>query len=143
MSEQSKSSFTTQELILVVSRESAEIISCLDESLFALSQKRSTLEEKAISRYFHQLVTSYGSIIVLLHKRLLSDVSEDKDWLVTLESLQKINETIKSSVEDLLKIIRYNLNFLEQYFEYDYASKLTRDSGYLNSLESIIEKLEK
>lgn len=143
MQEESNLSLTTQELALVVSRESAEIVALLDEALFALSQKRSTLEEKAISRYFHELVQLYGTIIALVHKRLVNGVLEDKAELVTLESLQNINTSVKDSVEDLLKIIRYNLNFLEQYYEYDYASKLTRDSGYISGLENIVTKLEK
>ncbi|MBY0357399.1 MAG: hypothetical protein K2W82_05295 [Candidatus Obscuribacterales bacterium] len=129
-----------QESALELSRECAEIIMLIDEILFAFCQKRSTLEEKTISRYLHGLTANYARGIELIHRESLTGGFQAPTWQSQLSSLRTINEKVRSSVHELLKIIRYNLNFLEQYFEYDYAFNLTQNSRFVEDLESWLNK---
>lgn len=142
-SENKPKASTALELTLDASLECAQLVAVIDEVLFALSQKRSTLEEKSISSYLHKLTVEYGHSLAFLHAKPQDMSLEAGAWLSALKSLRSINEKVSNSVHELLKIIRFNLNFLEQYFEYDYAFNLTQNSGFLEELQRVNIELAK
>lgn len=112
------------QLILQQSENCSKNIMLICQSLLLLSQKRRTLEEKAIASYFHELVRENAKIIELLHSHLSSNSSSAQKTLELLHRLQTVNENLRTRIEELLKILNYDFNFLEQYFEYDYCARL-------------------
>lgn len=129
------------EQALLSSKECSEIISIIDESLILLAQKRRTLEEKAIITHFHVFVQLYGSIITLLHEYISGLRYETERLKTQLNRLRTVNENLRKSVEELLKILKYNFNFLEQYFEYDYCAKLLNESEFKEDLQAVKDGL--
>lgn len=133
---------TPAQLVLTNSLESANIIVLIDESLLLLSQKRVTLEEKAIAAYFHKLVQSYAGIITELHVSMSSTQKTENTTIEVLARLRTVNENVRSCVQELLKILNYDLNYLEQYFEYDYCAKLINNQDHFLCLEAIKAELK-
>lgn len=130
------------EKALSTSREASLLIALIDETLILLSQKRRTLEEKAIAGYFHRLSSRYALLISSLHEFLASGDSVPCSAAEVFSKLQEVNENVRLRVEELLKTVKYNLNFLEQYFEYDYCAKLLYEDNFLADLESFHCRLE-
>ncbi len=134
------SSFDSGEQILEITLSCGELVTALSRSLFILRQKRRTLEEKAISNYFHQATQLLGLIVAKLHRAL--EKGEEKNIESTqLVLLETTTGDLKTRVDELLKILHYNLNFLEQYFEHDFFTKLSTESEALQNLQLVHEKL--
>lgn len=137
-------SLTPLQTLLQSSLESSRIIELIDEVLLLLSRKRTTLEEKTIAEYFHKLVKSLCTVLSLIHGCLLEtgrgqpSIGESQ-----LQRLQNVNEKVRTRIEELLKIVNYNMNHLEQYFEYDFCAKLIEEPGFLEEYEEVIGDLEK
>lgn len=129
------------QVVLQQSDESAKLISLIDECLLLLSEKRRTLEEKAIAEYFHQLASCYAGVLVLLHSCMSTQDSLEQPVLDLVNILRTVNEKVRNCVEELLKILKYNLNFLEQYFEYDYCARLRNNPELLDALEALRAEL--
>lgn len=133
-----KSDLTPLELKLLSCRDGSQVLLHIDECLLLLSQKRRTLEEKIIIRFFCKLAASYAAILRSLHENEpQSDPDLVTEPIAALERLQTVNENLDTLVQDLLKIIKYNLNFLEQYFEYDFSNKLLNNEQILQELAEI------
>lgn len=112
---------------LICSKECHENSMLLDECLLLLSSKRRTLEEKIIIKYFQELACSIAGIIKGLHMCMLrTPIIEPSQH--DLERLQTVNEKLSRILSDLLKILNYDFNFLEQYFEHDFSSSLLSNS---------------
>jgi hypothetical protein len=109
-------------------------------ALTGLSEKRVTLEEKMIRRHLHQLSGLCGQVAQEAHQMLTSHY--DANATVTLDELRSLNIEVQNVVADLLKIIRYNLNFLEQYYEYDYYSRLQNDHLFVERMQKIADDLK-
>lgn len=134
---------TPLQTILQSSLECSRIVEMIDEVLLLLSQKRRTLEEKAIAEYFHRIVVALSTILFMLHGWLIeTDASEQNFPAEVFKRLQNVNENLRNRIEDLLKIVKYNLNHLEQYFEYDYCAKLIAEPGLIEELEAVLADLE-
>lgn len=129
------------EIMVSVSGEASSNILLMNEAITLLLRKRRTLEEKAIARYFHCLINAYGRLIAHLHKHMSEDAAIDDSLIATLDRLRTVNENVRSSVDALLKILKYDLNFLEQYFEYDYCSKLLNETNLMGNLEELLDEL--
>lgn len=115
---------STEQLLLQQSQNCSQNIMLICQSLLLLSQKRRTLEEKAIAAYFHELASENATIIKLLHAGISNTGSSAETTAEVLCRLQTVNEILRTSIEELLKILNYNFNFLEQYFEYDYCTRM-------------------
>ena len=113
-----------EQLILQQSENCSKNIMLICQSLLLLSQKRSTLEEKAIAAYFHEIVRESARLIDLLHSEISNSKSIGETTVELLDRLRTVNENLRSLIEELLKILNYDFNFLEQYFEYDYCNHL-------------------
>jgi len=106
-----------------VIRQCAKILDQLAEAMQILLEKRVTLEEKMIRSYFLELANAYASIAATIVSTM-----EQKDAslieAVFIAQLTKLNEAVIETVEEFLKAARYDLNYLEQYFEFDFYGKL-------------------
>ncbi len=109
-------------------------------ALSSLSEKRVTLEEKMIRMHLHQLSAQCASVAQEAHLMLASHYDAIPDS--TLDELRSLSIEIQAVVADLLKIIRYNLNFLEQYYEYDYYSRLHNEHKFVERMQRIIDGLQ-
>lgn len=135
-----ESLLTRGEEVLEISLKCSELITAISKSTFILKQKRTTLEEKAISRYLHQCGNLLGLILAKLHKSLAERTEENLSQFA-LELIQNTTVDLRTRVDELLKILHYNLNFLEQYFEYDYLNQLANESQILENLQQAVEAL--
>lgn len=109
-------------------------------ALRGLSEKRVTLEEKLIRAHLHQLSAQSARVTQEAHQLLTSHY--DALSQNTLDELIALTAEVKNVVADLIKIIRYNLNFLEQYFEYDYYSRLQNEHKFVERMQKIVEQLQ-
>jgi hypothetical protein len=130
----------TETAWLVESKSLADAIGMMCEVIEALSTKRETLEEKMIKTYFHKLSISCCLCIQKVHQCFqmhpLTLASH------SIENLHVLNVDLCASLRELLKIVHYNLNFLEQYFEYDFNAKLHNEFLFQERLEQVIEQLD-
>lgn len=132
-----KEKFLSEEALLLT-KESAEIISMIEESLILLSGKRRTLEEKAIIARFHFWAQTYACIIQNLHSRMSAHELLGDEIVASMHKLRTVNEKVRKSLQELLKILKYDFNFLEQYFEYDYCARLLADTESVDELERLV-----
>lgn len=91
-----------------------------------LAAKRTTLEEKMIRNSLHQLGSTIGMSVTSAHRRWLEENSS-KTQPISVElliELDKLNAQIAEVLGEFLKMANYNPNYLEQYYEYDFAAKL-------------------
>lgn len=134
---------TPLQTLLQSSLDCSRIIEMIDEVLLLLSQKRTTLEEKTIAEYFHKLVRALCTVLSLLHGCLL-ETGRGQPTVAPehVQRLQIVNEKVRIRIEELLKIVNYNMNHLEQYFEYDYCAKLIEEPGFIQDYEEVISLLQ-
>ncbi len=135
-----ETSLSAGEQILELSLQCSELVTAITRSTFILKQKRTTLEEKAISRYLHQCSKLLGLILAKLHESLAERTEENLPQ-PSLDLLRETTVDLRNRVDELLKILHYNLNFLEQYFEYDYLNKLANESEALEKLQRVFDAL--
>ena len=108
-------------------------------ALTGLSEKRVTLEEKMIRMHLHQLSALFGRVAEEAHQMLASHYDANAE--IALDELRTLSAEVQNVVADLLKIIRYNLNFLEQYYEYDYYSRLQNEHKFVARTQKIVDDL--
>lgn len=125
-----------EQLLLQETENCSKNIMLISRSLLLLSQKRRTLEEKAIAAYFHEIVSQSAKIIDLLHSEISNSALLGQTTVELLDRLQNVNENLHNRIEELLKILNYDLNFLEQYFEYDFCSSML-EKKELHELQQI------
>jgi hypothetical protein len=99
------------------------IIYKLGNALILLKEKRCTVEDKIIMREFLELMAEYGQVLQNLPQ--LQEAINEHDLL---DSLNELNSLMLEMLSEFLKIFRYDLNFFEQYYEYDFINKLKQAS---------------
>jgi hypothetical protein len=119
-------------------RTAASILVAVDDCLAALEAKRITLEEKMIRRHMHLVAKTTAVIVQSVHETLLDNQPGSSERLA---QWQAINVQIVSGMEELLKIIRYDPNFLEQYYEYGFLTKLNEDFRWVEKLQEVANQL--
>jgi hypothetical protein len=118
----------------------------INEVVSRLTEKRVTLEEKMIRAYFHEFAANLVSCAAAAHTRLanayktstprqktsieISQLNQDLSLHTDAQALKELTEASEVVIDDLLRILRYDLNFLEQYYEYDYYTKLTNERDF-------------
>lgn len=112
------------------------VIESINSELALLESKRVTLEEKMIKQYLHDLAIQHSTVIGDLHSLLSNKRGEllKDEWL---EDLRQLNVEMLLSLGELLKATRYDLNYLEQYFEYDYYQRLQNESKFLERIQNL------
>jgi hypothetical protein len=117
-----------------------ECLNLITETLLILNAKRETLEEKMIKSIFHKLANALAKTIEIINSCCLEQKFPQHETVVEASNLF---EEIRLSVSELLKICRYELNFLEQYFEYDYCAKLHSEQRFVERVEEAFGELAK
>jgi len=109
------------------------VIKKISEALSILIDKRVTLEEKMIKSYFLRLASAQGHI----SEQLLTVLAQNEPAIKkeTLTELVRIADEVNDRLEEFLKAARYDLNYLEQYFEHRFASELERSHLLEDSLK--------
>ena len=116
-----------------------KIIDTIGQALADLSEKRVTLEEKMIRAHLHQVSAQCADIIREAHLVLSSH--SDAIALPALDGLPEMTSEILAVVSDLLKTVRYNLNYLEQYYEYDFNLRLENEYHFVERLKVVGESM--
>jgi hypothetical protein len=109
------------------------------ECLAILTAKRVTLEEKMIRQELHSLVANYGEVISVVHNRLAA--GKEPDWEV-LGRLRTMDFRVREEITKFLKALRYNLNYVEQYFEFDFCARLREEWGFSGESAEILAALK-
>ncbi len=124
--------------VLLLLFKSSSIVKNISEALIMMAEKRTTLEEKMINAYLTELASAHGQII----EHIFSNLSKinKKVPKAILAELHELDDKLLASVEDFLRAARHDLNYLEQYFEYDFYRSL-KDSKYLEDSERILEAI--
>lgn len=115
------------------------------EAMILLKDKRVTLEERYISHYLQKLSSKYLSLLTGVHTLLVSEYSDKQLKEVTdiLVNLNSLDLSIESLLADFIKVIKYNPNFLEQYYEHEFHEKLLYDEKFIERLEDLSSSLSK
>ncbi|CAN5615809.1 hypothetical protein BH11CYA1_BH11CYA1_40640 [soil metagenome] len=125
----------------------------INEIVSRMTEKRVTLEEKMIRTYFHQLAANLVNCAAVMHQGLANAYSDGTtrheqkteaivayagELLSLSNALEELLEASEVIVDDLLKILRYNLNFLEQYYEYGLYTKLTDECDFVTKSAQLL-----
>lgn len=112
------------------------VIENINSELALLDSKRVTLEEKMIKQYLHDLAIAYSSVVGNIHLVVSNSSVEllKEEWL---EDLKRLNHDLQQSLAELLKATRYDLNYLEQYFEHDYYLRLQNEMKFLERSQNL------
>jgi hypothetical protein len=118
----------------------SECLSSLTTAVAKLSEKRATLEEKMIKRYFHELAAEISAASSIVHTILSVEkelwTSENHDQTTQLTG------DILSRLQEFHKAIDYDWNYLEQYFEHGFYLELTENSHLLEKTREFVNKLK-
>ncbi|HNB22111.1 MAG TPA: hypothetical protein PKZ32_06835 [Candidatus Melainabacteria bacterium] len=118
----------------------SECLTSLTSAVSKLAEKRATLEEKMIKRYFHNLACEIADASSIVH-RILSE--EKESWSAeNHESTMQLTTDILSRLQEFHKAIDYDWNYLEQYFEHGFYLELTENSQLLEKTCQIVGKLK-
>jgi hypothetical protein len=121
--------------------KTAQILLRINEALIILDAKRVTVEEKMISSSFHQLSITLSKIIACSEKMIGED-SESRINGHLIEELRILNAETLEALDDFLKAARYDLNFLEQYYEHKFLERLHTDFLFVERAGKINDALE-
>ncbi len=142
--------------ILTVLDHNLNVVIKINEAISRLTEKRVTLEEKMIRIYFHKFAASLVRCGACFHDLLAeaygdsSTRHEQKTQMIVeratvlLSHANRLDELLRASeliIDDLIKILRYDLNFLEQYYEYGFYNKLTNECDFLNRSQDLLESI--
>jgi len=104
-----------------------------------LSEKRVTLEEKMITLQLHRISALCIRIARDAPLRLTQASAEGE--VAGLDQLRSLCQEMKDQLQELLKIINYDLNFLEQYFEFDFNARLQYEHRFVERLTEMAKSL--
>ena len=134
-----KSTLTIDRTILLeLISEILSVLGVLNKVLMIFNEKRETLEEKTIKEIFHKIARSSCLYLEKLYALLAQEKFADP---VKMAASKLLFSEIKLSTDELLNIARYDLNFLEQYFEYDYCAKLHSQCQFVERIDQLIASL--
>lgn len=126
------------EPLLQLTKLEIDCLNLITETILILNGKRETLEEKMIKSIFLKLANALAESIKVINLCCLENKFPPSE---IVDESSNLVEEIRLSVSELLKIVRYDLNFLEQYFEYDYCGKLHSEQRFVERVEEINRKL--
>jgi len=110
----------TPDRSLTLAETCAVAVSKVSQALSILANKRETLEAKMIKHYLSDLASICSLVI---SKGYQSEYLNRIDINFQREFQTTVAETT-AQVEKLIDVAKYNSNFLEQYFEHDFATSL-------------------
>ncbi|MCC7531986.1 MAG: hypothetical protein IT342_26015 [Candidatus Melainabacteria bacterium] len=118
----------------------SECLSSLTAAVAKLSEKRATLEEKMIKRYFHELAQGVSTASSIIH-RILSGEKESWSSENHVQATQLTGD-ILLRLKEFHKAIDYDWNYLEQYFEHGFYLELTESSHLLERTHQFVARLK-
>lgn len=122
-------------------KQFAQALSLIAEALILLSEKRETLEEKLIKTYFARLSICCSSC---LEKTIRLSQGRSAPGLTPPgEELEPLLEELLTALQESLKVVRYDFNFLEQYYEHAFFQKLENEYLFLERLGQVSSQLDK
>lgn len=119
-------------------RLAAQVMVDIIDCLALLTSKRVTLEEKMIRKELHDVIGQLGPIISTIHEKLAAQAVPQAD---VLEDLRTLNFSMRGEITRFLKALRYNFNYVEQYFEFDFCAKLREECRFAEEASVIMKKL--
>lgn len=119
-------------------RFTAQVMVDIIDCLALLTSKRVTLEEKMIRKELHDLIIQLGPIVSSIHANLATHAVPRAE---ILEQLRTLNFSMRTEITRFLKALRYNFNYVEQYFEFDFCAKLREECRFSEEAASIMRKL--
>lgn len=120
------------------SNELASACRTIGEVIAALAEKRVTLEEKMMRAYLHEVVVESGRCMGILHTLTMDGVTLDEHVLTTVQNL---GTELSTALNELQKAIQHNLNYLEQYFEFDFNARLHNEYKFPQRLREVCTQL--
>jgi GTPase Era involved in 16S rRNA processing len=126
------------EIAMTTANQLADIVLKIGEVTIVLAQKRVTLEEKMLRRYLHDLAKTSANTAAMLHQLTRDGAKGNSE---SFSEIAQITSETHAAIEELLKIVRYNLNFLEQYFEHDFYARLINEFKFEERLLNASAKL--
>jgi hypothetical protein len=119
-------------------RFTAQVMVDIIDCLALLTSKRVTLEEKMIRKELHDLIGELGQIVSTINANLSKQAVPHAD---VLEQLRTLNFAMRTEITRFLKALRYNFNYVEQYFEFDFCAKLREECRFADEARDIMKKL--
>ncbi len=118
----------------------SECLSSLTSAVAKLAEKRATLEEKMLKRYFHELAMEFSTASSIIHRIL----SEEKElWnSENHDQTMQLSDAVMTRLNEFHKAIDYDWNYLEQYFEHGFYLELTESSHLLEKTHELVGKLK-
>ena len=156
MTEQKPDTVPTSEVLACV-KELLIVIDLIGDAIANIADKRVTLEEKMIRTALHELAADISTSVASIHKVLLPTGSKSHTPVsVTvalptapdselprpaLDELFALTSEMHTCFKELVKIITYDLNFLEQYYEHDFYGRLINENRFRPRLHDVMERL--
>ena len=128
----------TVEKAMTQANQLAVIVAKVGETVILLSDKRVTLEEKMLRAYLHDVAVICADMLRRLHA-FTRDGAKSESQI--FDELHSLGAEITLQLDELLRIVRYDLNFLEQYFEHDFYGKLVHEHRFLERLKQVDQDL--
>ncbi|MGD9682146.1 MAG: hypothetical protein AB7W16_13250 [Candidatus Obscuribacterales bacterium] len=113
----------------------------IDETILSLLEKRATLEEKMIRRYLVRLAVRTCKVRQSLYGMLADPSLSIEATGESLNELRGLGGEVNEVIGSLLKMIRYDWNFLEQYFEHEFYGRLINEHRLDERLAKAEQKL--
>jgi hypothetical protein len=157
MTEQNPDTAPVSEVLSCV-KELLVVVELIGDALANIAEKRVTLEEKMIRTALHELAADISTSVASIHKVLRPTTGRkshdpvsvtvalptapDSDLpRAALDELSALTSEMHTCFKELLKIITYNWNFLEQYYEHDFYGRLTNENRFQSRLHDVMERL--
>ncbi len=118
-------------------KSSTVVINAANKVLELLTDKRSTVAEKAIQVYLDRCIKLENELISYLCNASNGNLSSEY-----CQKLRLINIRLSKQLKSFLKAAEYNLNYLEQYFEHDFWLELVNQK-FTERLNDILQNTAK
>lgn len=156
MTEQNLDTVPTSEVLACV-KELLSVVDLIGDAIANIAEKRITLEEKMIRNALHELAADISTSIAAIHKVLKPTGSKSHEPVTitvslptapdselsraALDELSALTTEMHTCFKELVKIITYDLNFLEQYYEHGFYGRLINENRFQSRLQEVMERL--
>lgn len=143
--------------VLACVKDLLSVVDLIGDSIANIANKRITLEEKMIRNALHDLAAEISTSIATIHKVLKPIGSKSHEPVTVtislptapdsdipkaaLDELSALTSEMQVCFKELLKIITYDLNFLEQYYEHGFYGRLINENRFQTRLQEVTKKL--
>jgi hypothetical protein len=156
MTEQNPDTVPTSEVLACV-KELLAVVDLIGDAISNIANKRITLEEKMIRNALHDLAAETSTSVAAIHKVLKPTGSKSHEPVTVtvslptspdsglpraaLDELFALTSEMHACFKELVKIINYDLNFLEQYYEHGFYGRLINENRFQTRLQEVMKQL--